>query len=155
MIYGRQHITGCNWAFLRILGTSVTGQHDTLFESTTRHDGGENVGQWSRPAAGLTRGVRPNSPQTSTSVRSAASLMQIIDQRPRSSGRTGMFFCFNSSRLLEWVSQPPMFTVTKRTTASISRRESKEHCPHVFRPYFSLNLGSSLLKSNAPELSER
>ena len=51
-------------------------------------------GQWSRPASLLIRGVRPNSPQTSTSVFfEQAALVQVVDQRRPRRGRTRAASC--------------------------------------------------------------
>jgi hypothetical protein len=52
-------------------------------------------------------------------------------------------------KLLACVSQPPSVTVTKRTPASISRRDNKQLCPKRFLPYASRSLASSFSKSNA------
>ena len=90
-------------------------------------------GQWSRPASLLIRGVRPNSPQTRTSVSShQAAVVHVSRSGPtRAWSYSGSFFVLSDSKLLACVSQPPASTVTKVTPASTSRRASSRLWPSL------------------------
>src|SRR5262245_45752635 len=106
--------------------------------------------QWSRPAFLLIRGVRPNSPVTTTSVvsrspRSARS-RNSIDTPVSNCGRS---VSFNMRKLLSCVSQLLWSMVTHRTPASTRRRAIKQHCPSECRPYAARRFSGSAAMSNA------
>ena len=94
------------------------------------------VDQWSRPADGLTLGVRPKSLRTTTRVESSmAPVGEVLEQARDGPVEPGQAGESSATVKLFWcVSQPPSVTVTNRTPASISRRASRQPWPSEFRP---------------------
>ncbi len=95
--------------------------------------------QWSRPASLFMRGVRPNSPITTTSVDSYRPLFdQVLDQGAEGAVEGRDQLLAPSSVLswgaVPWWSQGTQFTVTNGVPASTSRRAIRRVWPKVCRP---------------------
>ena len=68
-VESRQHFLKVDRAFPRHFAQPIRGaDHLSDSHSAPGQEVQETSGQWSRPAAALTRGLRPNSPQATTAT---------------------------------------------------------------------------------------